>query len=66
VPAEADGPSDGSRLLYRERRATRYARSFALPQEIDQGASEARFENGVLTLNLVKRVADNGGHLTVN
>jgi HSP20 family protein len=63
---EAAAPSDGSRLLYRERRATRYARSFALPLEIDQGASEARFENGVLSLTLVKRVADNGGQLTVN
>lgn len=58
-------PTDGSRLLYRERRAARYARSFALPTEIDQGQSEARFENGVLTLNLVKRVAENGGQLTV-
>jgi HSP20 family protein len=58
-------PTDGSRLLYRERRAARYARSFSLPAEIDQGQSEARFENGVLTLNLVKRVAENGGQLTV-
>jgi HSP20 family protein len=32
----------------------------------DLGLAEARFENGVLTLNLVKRVADNGGQLTVN
>lgn len=59
-------PTDGSRLLYRERRAARYARSFALPVEIDQTASQARFENGVLTLTLAKRVADNGGELTVN
>jgi HSP20 family protein len=58
-------PTDGSRLLYRERRAARYARSFSLPAEIDQGQSEARFENGVLTLNLVKRVVENGGQLTV-
>lgn len=58
-------PSDGSRVLYRERRAARYARSFSLPVEIEQGQSEARFENGVLTLNLVKRVAENGGLLNV-
>lgn len=62
----ASTPTDGSRLLYRERRAARYARSFSLPAEIDQGQSQARFENGVLTLNLVKRVAENGGELTVN
>lgn len=63
---EAGAPTDGSRLLYRERRAAHYARSFALPAEIDPSQSEARFENGVLTLNLAKRVAENGGQLTVN
>ena len=46
-------------------RAARYARSFSLPADIDQGQSEARFENGVLTLKLAKRVAENGGLLTV-
>ncbi|WP_457427421.1 Hsp20/alpha crystallin family protein [Roseateles sp. P5_E7] len=66
VTEEAAAPTDGSRVLYRERRAARYARSFSLPAEIDQGQSQARFENGVLTLNLVKRVAENGGELTVN
>lgn len=63
---ESAAPTDGSRLLYRERRATRYARSFSLPVEIDQTASDARFENGVLTLKLVKRVPENGGQLTIN
>ena len=62
---EDAAPSDGSRLLYRERRAARYARSFSLPVDIEQGRSEARFENGVLTLKLAKRVAENGGLLTV-
>ena len=66
VTPETESPADGSRLLYRERRAARYARSFSLPQDIDQATSVARFENGVLMLNLVKRVADNGGQLTVN
>ena len=64
--AEAAEPTDGSRVLYRERRAASYARSFSLPVEIDQAQSQARFENGVLTLNLIKRVAENGGQLTVN
>lgn len=64
--AEAAAPTDGSRVLYRERRAASYARSFALPVEIDPAQSTARFENGVLTLTLVKRVADNGGQLTIN
>ncbi|MBI3349045.1 MAG: Hsp20/alpha crystallin family protein [Burkholderiales bacterium] len=63
---ESAEKTDGSRLLYRERRAARYARSFSLPQEVDQTTSAARFENGVLTLNLVKRVPENGGTLTIN
>lgn len=63
--ADAAAPTDGSRVLYRERRAASYARSFSLPVEIDQGQSQARFENGVLTLTLVKRVAENGGLLNV-
>jgi HSP20 family protein len=63
--AEAAAPTDGSRVLYRERRAASYARSFSLPVEIDQTQSQARFENGLLTLNLVKRVAENGGQLTI-
>ena len=64
--AEAAAPTDGSRVLYRERRAASYARSFSLPVELDQAQSQARFDNGVLTLTLVKRVAENGGQLTVN
>lgn len=62
---EGTAPTDGSRLLYRERRAARYARSFSLPAEIDQGRSEARFENGVLSLKLAKRTTENGGELPV-
>ncbi|MDR7334433.1 Hsp20/alpha crystallin family protein [Roseateles asaccharophilus] len=65
VSSEAAAPTDGSRVLYRERRAASYARSFSLPVEIDQGQSQARFENGVLTLTLVKRVAENGGELAI-
>ncbi|MFG6413455.1 Hsp20/alpha crystallin family protein [Roseateles sp. DC23W] len=63
--AEAAAPTDGSRVLYRERRAASYARSFSLPVEIDQSQSQARFDNGVLTLSLVKRVAENGGQLII-
>jgi HSP20 family protein len=63
--ADAPSPADGSRLLYRERRTASYARSFALPVEIDQTQSQARFDNGVLTLHLVKRIADNGSELKI-
>lgn len=44
------------RLLYRERRSARYARTVSLPAEVDQTTSQAKFDNGVLTLVLAKKV----------
>ena len=46
-----------SASLYRERAAARYARSFSLPAEVDQAASQAKLDNGVLTLTLAKKRA---------
>jgi HSP20 family protein len=44
------------RLLYRERSASLYSRTIVLPTEVDQAASQAKFENGVLTLTLAKKM----------
>jgi HSP20 family protein len=44
------------RVLYRERSATRFSRTVSLPTEVDQANSDAKFENGVLTLTLAKKV----------
>jgi HSP20 family protein len=44
------------RPLYRERAAPVYARTVSLPAEVDQQTSHAKFENGVLTLVLAKKV----------
>lgn len=44
------------RSLYRERSAAVFARTVSLPAEVDQTASQAKFENGVLTLTLAKKV----------
>jgi HSP20 family protein len=56
----------GERLIYRERAAASFARSFTLPEEIDQDASQARLDNGVLSLTLTKKRAAAARHLTVN
>ena len=67
VAAEAPAAAEGEaapqaeaqpavRTLYRERTAARYARTVSLPAEVDQAASQAKFENGVLTLVLAKKV----------
>jgi HSP20 family protein len=43
-------------VLRAERAAPKYARTLQLPAEVDGNAAEASFENGVLTLNLPKRI----------
>ena len=57
---------DGERVLYRERSATNYARSFTLPVEVDQAESGAKLEDGVLTLTLPKRHVRAAAQITVN
>jgi len=68
-PAEtlADAPkADAPRSLYRERGTARYARTVSLPAEVDQTASQAKFENGVLTLTLAKKVATGATQLAIS
>jgi HSP20 family protein len=47
--------SSGPRLIYRERSSRRFARSFTLPEALDQAAANAKLEQGVLTLTLAKK-----------
>jgi len=65
VAAEAPKAA-ASRSLYRERSAARYARTVSLPAEVDQTSSQAKFENGVLTLTLVKKVATGATQLNIS
>ncbi len=46
---------EGEKLLYTERVAKSYARSFELPVEVTEVGAEAVYENGVLMLTLPKR-----------
>ena len=57
---------DGERVIYRERSSASFARSFTLPEEIDQEASQAKLDNGVLALTLAKKRATAAKQLTVN
>jgi HSP20 family protein len=49
--------------LYTERNEGQFFRSFTLPGEVDDGAAEAKYTDGVLNLTLPKR--SNGGHKRV-
>jgi HSP20 family protein len=46
---------EGENVLYSERSASKYMRSFMLPVEVDEGSAQARMENGVLKLTLPKK-----------
>src|SRR4029078_11983888 len=54
------------RVLYRERGLPRYERAIVLPAEVDQAASQAKVENGVLTLTLAKKVTTGARQISVS
>lgn len=56
---------DGERLLRSERYYGAVYRSFVLPVELDEAASEARYEGGVLELTLRKKPQIAGRKLTI-
>jgi HSP20 family protein len=55
----------GEKSLRTERYYGRVYRSFALAQDVDQDAAQARYENGVLELRLPKKAATSGRTVTV-
>jgi len=58
-------PKEGEQLLRGERCFGSVYRSFTLPVELDEGASAAKFENGVLELTLARKAAPAGRKLTI-
>ncbi len=64
--AKSDKSDNGDRIIYRERAAVNFSRSFRLPVEVNQSESGAKLENGVLTLTLAKRNATGAAQITVN
>lgn len=56
---------DGERVLRGERYHGAVHRSFVLPVEIDEHASQATYEGGVLELTLAKKVTPAGRKLTI-
>jgi HSP20 family protein len=57
---------DGEKTIYTERLYGKAYRSFTLPVEVDESKSEARFENGVLTLTLPKKPNGMSRRIAVN
>jgi HSP20 family protein len=70
VSIEAESKKDeekkeGDRVVYRERSVSSYARSFTLPQDVNEAESSAKLEHGVLTLTLAKKQAAPASRITV-
>jgi HSP20 family protein len=64
--SKIDERKQGDRVIYRERAASSYARSFVLPVELDQQRSSAKLDNGVLKLELAKSRANGVARIAVN
>ena len=56
---------EGERVLRSERYYGAVYRSFAMPTDLDEGTSEAKYDNGVLVLTLAKKPAIAGRKLTI-
>ena len=56
---------EGEKLLRSERYYGKVSRAFTLGQDVDEAASEARYNNGILELVLKKKVASSAKRLTI-
>ncbi|MDB5816948.1 MAG: heat-shock protein Hsp20 [Rhizobacter sp.] len=63
APAVAE--ADAIRVVWRERATRKFSRTFTLPVAIDEAASSAKLDNGVLTLTLSKKAVPVAAQLTV-
>ena len=58
-------PDQSLGLTNRQTACDNVSRSFQLPQDIDQSAAKAKYDNGVLTLTLPKKQASNAQRLHI-
>lgn len=63
--SQVDSESKDDKLLRSERYYGEVSRSFQLPVDIDDTASKARYDNGVLTLNLTKKIRQAGQRMNI-
>ena len=62
---QQDSQSSGEKVLRSERYYGAVARSFQLPAEIDQAQAKAKYDNGVLTLTLPKKLPSAAQRLAI-
>ena len=62
---QQDSQTQDEKVLRTERYYGSVARSFQLPQEVDQAGAKAKYENGVLLLTLPKKQASGAQRLNI-
>jgi len=62
---QQDQQTKDEKVLRTERYYGAVSRSFQLPQDIDQAQAKARYDNGVLTLTLPKRVGGSAQRVAI-
>lgn len=63
---QQDAQTKDEKLLRSERYYGAVSRSFQLPQDIDQSESRAKYDNGVLTLTLPKKLGGKTQRLAID
>ena len=64
--SQVDTQNKDDKILRSERYYGEVSRSFQLPVDIDEASSKARYDNGVLTLNLLKRQKQGGQRMAID
>lgn len=62
---QANERREGETVVYAERTARKFMRSFTLPLEVDDTTAQAKLENGVLHLSLPKKQDSEARRLTI-
>jgi HSP20 family protein len=65
VKQEKETKSDGGKVLRSERYYGAISRAFSLAQNVDESKAQAKYADGVLTLELPKKAAATSKNLTV-
>jgi HSP20 family protein len=63
--AVANETAEGEKALLTERTSRKYSRALTLASEVDDAEAVAKFENGVLSLTLPKKAADQPKQITI-
>jgi HSP20 family protein len=61
----ANEQREGENVVYSERSARKFLRSFTLPTEVDDAAAQARLEDGILHLSLPKKQGSEARRLSI-